>query len=646
MPTPNVDVIPSQMKYFRDQIHVGETIARGGSSFVYRGVLLPRNLPIAIKHLFSNGHGVVDRCKREVAMLMGLAHDHVVTVLGYCELSEKEVYVLLELSNEGSLQTRITSVPRVAVEMPQAIRWCLQIVNALQYLCAMNVLHLDLKLANILLFGTNVKLCDFSASKFVDPQRLETQGTRSYTVEYASPEVLNSDNQVFPETDLYGLGCIICELVTGMPPWGDDKEPTIRRKVHEGESPNVMDHPWPLDCPVEVRQLAQQLLSYDPSARSSLAEANAILWAATKPRVPEVPLFTTKCSLPKGWITSLTPLPLSAALSELANVVIPAGRPDLERHKKRATLTSLPALHLKIASLCRDGKLRHNLTPTSDQQSVYDAATGAATGASVITFDEDMHAIALYTAESPVCYLINGTLSHLTCTVQDTLRHTAPLIQCIYGAIRRLGSVFRGCAFRVVYGDTPLMRSAFDHHTSHFRAGQEVNMHQFVSFTKSPSYIQHFTANTTRPMILFKCEDLVGYDINNFSCCVLSNRPSEEEVIVLPPAYFVVKGTSFKVNNMVTVELTYCQAKAAAHTFWEAQQHDARAETPANDADVPAATASEASQPTPLVIAISAGNAQLVRRNGRERHRPRRTWCRTTAHRCAKWSCRRDPCPS
>ncbi|CUE89440.1 protein kinase, putative, partial [Bodo saltans] len=174
----------------------------------------------------------------------------------------------MELSPQGSLTTVSRTLQRLrhldpASHMKLMLSYSVQIASGLQHLHSKRMLHLDLKPDNILCFVENrVKLCDFGTSKNLT--RTDTVASGRCTVQYAAPEVLieedmecdgrvlpapKSPNTVSVATDLYSLGSVLCELFSGKAPWGDRNHFSICAAISRGASPNILQHPWPSNCP-------------------------------------------------------------------------------------------------------------------------------------------------------------------------------------------------------------------------------------------------------------------------------------------------------------------------------------------------------------------------------------------------------------
>jgi ankyrin repeat protein/serine/threonine protein kinase len=542
MPVPDVDVIPPQMIFTLDQLEIGKIIGSSGGTRVHRGVLLPRNMPVAIKHLWGKNAAV--HCKREVAALQRLDHKHIVKVLGYCSApcaDEDEAYVLLELSEEGAINSAQSSTVTLTPHQRslQALNWCSQVAEGLQYLHREHVLHLDVKPANILKFGDAVKLCDFGISKLIDGNSGATEATRRHTVAYAAPELLLGQF-VSAETDLYGLGCLLCELMTGQRPWGAKGEAQIRSLAADGVTPDVEGLPWPPFCSEVISVLAKTLMSRDVADRGTIDSAITTLQQAiTELRAPKVDaaqLLSSVSTLKPGWLQNVDERPtLLDALMCLVGVEAPSNRPDLVKHARNLARTST------VKSLLNDA---------------YEVTSAGS---------DDDRAIVLYTVESPVCYMVNGVLSQVGCTEAD-LNIIAPFTKRLYCAIERLGRPYCGRGFRALYADAPPLSAAFENYSDHFARGSPVNLFQFLSFTMEPTSIEHITSSK-RPIILLKCDGLIGFDIDDLSYQALTGAPREREVMVLPPAYFTVKAAPYKVNNFVHVDLVYHEGISRRGSF-------------------------------------------------------------------------------
>ncbi|CUG83400.1 protein kinase, putative [Bodo saltans] len=553
MPLPDTAIIPPQMEFTPDQLNVGVVIGSSGGTRVYEGTLVPRAMQVAIKELCEVG--AVDICKREVAALQKLDHVNIVKVLGYCAVvppqqhdgrAVERAYVLLELSKEGAITTAginngKNTVGQVYPRLLQHLRWCLQVAEGLKYLHDNDVLHLDVKPANILRFGSTVKLCDFGIAKTIDKTG-ETKAANRHTVAYAAPELLLGQ-KVSAETDLYSLGALLCELLTGQRPWGAKSGPEVLKLAGEGCVPDLRRCSWPPFCAEAIPLLAKKLMSKRTTDRGSIVDAIAVLRQTilelVAPKIDVAQLLSPVSNLAMGWLRDVdAKQTLLDALLCLVGVEAPKNRPDLVKYVQQLAWPSTVKNRLEDATSMIGGK---------------DDAS------------DDARAIILYTVESPIRCVVNGALSQGSCCAAD-LAHVSPFTKRLYGAVQRLGRPYRGRGFRALYADAPPLSAAFNDYNVHFAEGNEINLFQFLSFTIEPTSIDHIT-NIKRPMIFLRCDDLIGFDIDDVSFQALSGAPREREVIVLPPAYFTVKCRPYKMSHIVNVDLIFLAEKSREGSF-------------------------------------------------------------------------------
>ncbi|VAH85997.1 unnamed protein product [Triticum turgidum subsp. durum] len=204
-------------------------IGHGGFGMVYKGVL--RNGIVAVKRIFS--HHTINETLfyREVNSLLNVNHENVVRFLGYCACTEEKAmriegvreYIYAEIRERllcfeyignGSLREYITDELR-GLEWNTRYQIIKQICHGLHYLHMENhILHMDLKPDNILLDKDMVaKISDFGLSR-LDEKSQTMDAKRCVTLGYCSPEYLLG-GKMSVKSDMYSLGVIIIELVTG-----------------------------------------------------------------------------------------------------------------------------------------------------------------------------------------------------------------------------------------------------------------------------------------------------------------------------------------------------------------------------------------------------------------------------------------------
>ena len=295
-------------------------VGSGGMSNVFRAHdrLLERTVALKILHeQYTRDEDYVERFRREARAVAQLSHPNIVTVIDRGEQEGRQFIVfeyidgenLKELSNRGPLEVR------------DAIGFALQIARALSFAHERGLVHRDVKPQNVLLNDEGqAKVTDFGIARSLDVHGVTQTGTVLGTSDYIAPEQARGQ-KVDPKTDIYSLGVVLYELLTGEVPFsGDNFVAVAMRHVNE-PVPSVLDRRP--DCPVRLDLAIQRAMSKDPEDRLSMVD------------------FV---------------LELEACLAEVegrgdegATMIVPAAR---QRRPKRArTRRKLPLIPLLIAGL-------------------------------------------------------------------------------------------------------------------------------------------------------------------------------------------------------------------------------------------------------------------------------------------------------
>ena len=208
-----------------------ELIARGGMGVVYRATQLALERPVALKVIASHlaaKEDFRDRFLRESRLAARLDHPGVVPVYDARE-EDGELIVAMRLIAGGDLKNRIAREgslpPREAIDL------LAQVAGALDAAHAAGIVHRDVKPHNILLEGDRAYLTDFGLAKALGDSGVLSDASIVGTVEYMSPEQWRGSN-VGPAADVYSLGCVLYEAVTGIAPFArqaGDSEPAMPR---------------------------------------------------------------------------------------------------------------------------------------------------------------------------------------------------------------------------------------------------------------------------------------------------------------------------------------------------------------------------------------------------------------------------------
>jgi serine/threonine protein kinase len=204
----------------RDGYQLGAEIGHGIRSTVYRGRCVALPQPVALK-VFRVGACTREeweaRLRRDADAWAGLAHPHIVPVqrAGWWDGAP---YVAMEYVPHGSLAARLAGRP---FPVREALRLVQQLAEIVRYLHRQGVVHGNLKPSNILFAADGIpRVSDFRPTGGLFQGPLPVDGTSSADLGYLAPEVVQDPAaEPRPYTDVYGLGLILYELLTGRPPF-------------------------------------------------------------------------------------------------------------------------------------------------------------------------------------------------------------------------------------------------------------------------------------------------------------------------------------------------------------------------------------------------------------------------------------------
>jgi serine/threonine-protein kinase len=244
-----------------------EEIGRGGMGVVFKARQSDLNRIVALKMILSNqlaADAEVKRFYREARAAGSLRHPHIVGIHEVGEIDGQHYFAMDFIAG-----TSMAGLTRFGpLESERAAQLLIGVARAVQFLHDHGIVHRDLKPSNILLDAAGTPLVtDFGLAKVFDDQDERTQsGTMLGTPGYMPPEqAAGRISEISPRSDVYGLGAILYEALTGRPPFREDTPHRTILQVLESE-PTL---PVKLNprLPAELERICLKCLEKDPSRR-------------------------------------------------------------------------------------------------------------------------------------------------------------------------------------------------------------------------------------------------------------------------------------------------------------------------------------------------------------------------------------------
>ena len=240
-------------------------VGSGGMADVYRAKdqLLERTVAVKILHQqYENDTEFITRFQREAKAAARITHPNIVNVYDV-GVAEGRHYIVMEYVPGRTLKERIKEEGPVPV--PQALQIARQIAGALAQAHANNLVHCDIKPHNILVMPDgNVKVADFGIARAVTESTMTYNDNIMGSVHYFSPEQARG-TMITPKSDVYSLGVLLYEMLSGRIPFDGNTAVSIARK-HLEEDPQPLHMIAPRIPPV-VEALVTRMMAKDPAQR-------------------------------------------------------------------------------------------------------------------------------------------------------------------------------------------------------------------------------------------------------------------------------------------------------------------------------------------------------------------------------------------
>ena len=249
-----------------DRYELEELVGSGGMSTVYRAhdQQLERNVALKILHArYVDDAEYVERFRREARAVAQLSHPNIVTVIDRGEDDGRQ-YIVFELIDGENLKELVKRTGPLPVR--RAVELALAVADGLAFAHEHGLVHRDVKPQNVLLSGDGeAKVTDFGIARSLDVEHGVTQtGTVLGTSNYLSPEQA-SGKPVTPATDVYSLGVVLYELLTGEVPFPGENFVAVAMR-HVNEPPPRLLERRP-DVSPRLAAAVERALAKDPARR-------------------------------------------------------------------------------------------------------------------------------------------------------------------------------------------------------------------------------------------------------------------------------------------------------------------------------------------------------------------------------------------
>jgi len=265
-------------------------LGHGGMATVYLARDLKHDRDVALKVLrpdLAVGIGP-DRFLREIKLAARMTHPHILPLYDSGE-ADGFFYFVMPLVEGESLRDRIEQSKQLAID--EAVAIAKEIAAALDYAHRHEVVHRDIKPENIMLHDGHAFVADFGIGKAVsaatDDQTLTQTGVTVGTPAYMSPEQASGQGDVDGRSDLYSLGCVFYEMLTGEPPFTG---PTVQAVIAKRFLETPPDVTTTRDTvPTHVSQVVSRLMAKVPADRCATGSEVVALLSATLSAAPPPP---------------------------------------------------------------------------------------------------------------------------------------------------------------------------------------------------------------------------------------------------------------------------------------------------------------------------------------------------------------------
>ncbi|CEQ41140.1 SPOSA6832_02819, partial [Sporobolomyces salmonicolor] len=258
-----------------------ELVGKGAYGGVYKGVHNESGTVVALKVIdMDTPDDDISEIQKEVALLSELrdAARHNITLYHGCYLHGHELWIAMDFASGGSIRTLMKSGP---IEEKYAALIVREVLVALSFLHRQDIIHRDVKAANILLTQTGkILLCDFGVAAHL--QANSKRSTFTGTPLWMAPEVITDGKMYDTKADIWSLGITLYEIATGNPPYFGMEPLRACALIPKSQPPKLEGGVWSNP----MREFLANCLQVDPALRPTADELSRSKWPKSASKLP------------------------------------------------------------------------------------------------------------------------------------------------------------------------------------------------------------------------------------------------------------------------------------------------------------------------------------------------------------------------
>ncbi len=248
-------------------------IGSGATADVYRAIDRKHGRPVAIKVLRPEVGAFMgsERFIREIETAARLQHPNILPVYDSGEV-ESVLYYTMPFVEGNSLRARL--VASGALPLEDVLELVREVSDALAFAHRCNVVHRDIKPENILMLAGHAVVADFGIARViqaVSEEKLTLAGLGLGTPEYMSPEQAFGEGEIDGRSDIYSLGCVTYELLTGRPPFTGGTPMAVLMQKTTQAAPSLATFAHLADAPGDLGEVLEKAMAGEPGDRFATA---------------------------------------------------------------------------------------------------------------------------------------------------------------------------------------------------------------------------------------------------------------------------------------------------------------------------------------------------------------------------------------